>query len=191
MNEAVIFQSPHAIKPEIYLTKAEREERYRTRLDETFRPYTVLDVLTRVYRHRPEADLDEALGKNLGAFVSLEGGNSVSRAWVADCRIIRVETLFFQPLDDFLVELCVQAAIRMEIVRSGRPDVKRTKTLNRELRLQYRFDLRPCKLTCQFTGVIVNKADSLLALNPDAIRADKYFLPILREYAGGACKSIH
>lgn len=181
MNEAVIFQSPHAIKPEIYLTKAEREERYRTRLDETFRPYTVLDVLTRVYRHRPEADLDEALGKNLGAFVSLEGGNSVSRAWVADCRIIRVETLFFQPLDDFLVELCVQAAIRMEIVRSGRPDVKRTKTLNRELRLQYRFDLRPCKLTCQFTGVIVNKADSLLALNPDAIRADKYFLPILRE----------
>ena len=103
MNEAVIFQSPHAIKPEIYLTKAEREERYRTRLDETFRPYTVLDVLTRVYRHRPEDDLDEALGKNLGAFVSLEGGNSVSRAWVADCRIIRVETLFFQPLDDFLV----------------------------------------------------------------------------------------
>lgn len=181
MNEAVIFQSPHAIKPKIYLTKAEREERYRTRLDETFRPYTVLDVLTRVYRHRPEADLDEALGKNLGAFVSLERGNSVSRAWVADCRIIRVETLFFQPLDDFLVELCVQAAIRMEIVRSGRPDVKRTKTLNRELRLQYRFDLRPCKLTCQFTGVIVNKADSLLALNPDAIRADKYFLPILRE----------
>ena len=48
MNEAVIFQSPHAIKPEVFLTEAEREERYRTRLDETFCPYTVMDVLTRV-----------------------------------------------------------------------------------------------------------------------------------------------
>ena len=51
MNEAVIFQSPHAIKPEVFLTEAEREERYRTRLDETFCPYTVLDVLTRIQAH--------------------------------------------------------------------------------------------------------------------------------------------
>ena len=63
MNEAVIFQSPHAIKPEVFLTEAEREERYRTRLDETFCPYTVLDVLTRVYRHRPEDDLCAALAR--------------------------------------------------------------------------------------------------------------------------------
>ena len=69
----------------------------------------------------------------------------------------------------------------MEIVRSGQPGVKHTKTVRRDLRVQYRFDLRPCKLTCQFTGVILNEADSLLALNPEAIRADKYLLPILRE----------
>lgn len=181
MNEAVIFQSPHAIKPEVFLTEAEREERYRTRLDETFCPYTVLDVLTRVYRHRPEDDLCAAFGKNPGAFASLEEGSSVSRAWVTGCRIVRVETLFFQPLQDFLVELYVQAVMRMEIVRSGQPGVKHTKTVRRDLRLQYRFNLRPCKLTCQFTGVILNEADSLLALNPEAIRADKYLLPILRE----------
>lgn len=108
-------------------------------------------------------------------------GEVISRAWVTGCRIVRVETLFFQPLQDFLVELYVQAVMRMEIVRSGQPGVKHTKTVRRDLRLQYRFDLRPCKLTCQFTGVILNEADSLLALNPEAIRADKYLLPILRE----------
>ena len=82
------------------------------------------------------------------------------------CRIVRVETLFFQPLQDFLVELYVQAVMRMEIVRSGQPGVKHTKTVRRDMRLQYRFDLRPCKLTCQFTGVILNEADSLAGTQP-------------------------
>ena len=82
MSEAAIFQSPHAIKPSIFLTEAEKQERYRTRLDETFRPYTVLDVLTRVYHRRPEDDLCDAIGKKPDAFISLEAGWSVSRAWV-------------------------------------------------------------------------------------------------------------
>ena len=181
MSEAAIFQSPHAIKPGIFLTEAEKQERYRTRLDETFRPYTVLDVLTRVYRRRPEDDLCNAIGEKPDAFISLEAGWSVSRAWVNACKIVRIETLFFQPVKDFLVELCVQAAVRMEIVRTGKEGVKRIKTLRRNVRLRYSFDLRPCKLTCAFIRVIVNEADSLLALNPDKIRADKYLLPILRE----------
>ena len=181
MNEAVIYQSPHAIKPSIFLTEAEKRERYRTRLDETFHPYTVLDVLTRVYHRRPEEDLCYAIGEEPGAFVSLESGWSVSRAWVNACKIVRIETLFFQPVKEFLVELYVQAVVRVEIVRNGNADVKRIKKMRRDVRLRYSFDLRPCKLTCAFIRAIVNEADSLLARNPDKIRADKYLLPILRE----------
>ena len=48
MKESVILQSPHAVDPLKCLTEEEKEERYRTRLDESYRPYTVIDVLTSV-----------------------------------------------------------------------------------------------------------------------------------------------
>ena len=48
MKEAAITQSPHAFVPKKDLTEQEREELYRTRLDESFRPYTVIDVITKV-----------------------------------------------------------------------------------------------------------------------------------------------
>ena len=90
-----------------------------------------------------------------------------------------METLFFQPLQDFLVELYVQAVMRMEIVRSGQPGVKHTKTVRRDMRLQYRYALSQSDVSVHRGNP--NEADSLLALNPEAIRADKYLLPILRE----------
>lgn len=95
MKEAVILQSPHAIDPMKNLTEAEKVERYRTRLDETFRPYTVVDVLTGVYHRCFEDDLRNYIGENPDEFVSLEEGWCVSRAWVNECRVGRVETLFF------------------------------------------------------------------------------------------------
>ena len=49
MKEAAITHSPHAFVPKKELTEEERRERYRTRIDESIRPYTVIDVLTRVY----------------------------------------------------------------------------------------------------------------------------------------------
>lgn len=51
MKEAAITHSPHAFVPKKELTEEERRERYRTRIDESIRPYTVIDVLTRVYFH--------------------------------------------------------------------------------------------------------------------------------------------
>lgn len=181
MKEAVILQSPHAIDPMKNLTEAERVERYRTRLDESFRPYTVVDVLTGVYHRCFEDDLRNYIGENPDKFVSLEDGWCVSRAWVNECRIGRIEALFFQPLSDFLVELYVHAAIRIEIVRNGNALIKRAKSLRMDLRLQYSFDLRPCKLTCKFTKAVADEADSLIARHPNAIRADKYLLPVLQE----------
>lgn len=181
MKEAVIIQSPHAIVSDKNLTESERAERYRTRLDETFRPYTVLDVLTNVYHRCFEDDLRNYVGENPGEFIAAEGGWSVSRVWVNSCRVGRIETLFFQPLSDFLVELYVQTTMRVEIVRTGNALLKRTQNIRTDLRLQYSFDLRPCKLTCRFTKAIVNEEDSLIARYPNAIRADKYLLPVLQE----------
>ena len=55
LKEATITQSPHAFVPKEHMTEKEREELYRTRLDESFKPYTVIDVLTRVF-HRVFSD---------------------------------------------------------------------------------------------------------------------------------------
>ena len=57
MKEAAITHSPHANVPKKELTEEERRERYRTRIDESIRPYTVIDVLTRVYHRSIEDDL--------------------------------------------------------------------------------------------------------------------------------------
>ena len=41
MKEAAIMHSPHAFVPKKELTEEERRERYRTRIDESIRPYNV------------------------------------------------------------------------------------------------------------------------------------------------------
>ena len=111
MKEAVILQSPHAYVPKKNMTEAEKAELYRTRLDETFHPYTVVDVLTNVYHRCMKDDLSNYIGKHPGEFVPLESGWCVSRVWVNACRIIRVESLFFQPITDFRVELYVDCLL--------------------------------------------------------------------------------
>ena len=181
MKEAVILQSPHAYVPKKNMTEAEKAELYRTRLDETFHPYTVVDVLTNLYHRCMKDDLSNYIGKHPGEFVPLESGWCVSRVWVNACRIIRVESLFFQPITDFRVELYVEASMRIEIVRSGNALSRKIRNVRTNLRLQYSFDLRPCKLTCQFNKAVVHEVDSLIARHPKAIRADKYLLPVLHE----------
>ena len=181
MKEAVILQSPHAVDPMETLTEKEKAERYRTRLDETFRPYTVIDVLTKVYHRRFEDDLRQSAGERPEDFLEPENGWRVSRVWVNGCRIVRVETLFFQPLSDFQVDLFARVSLRMELVRGGDAGMTRYKSLRTELRLRYSLNLRPCKLTCRFVKTVVKEEDGLLARNPMAIRADKYLLPILHE----------
>ena len=64
MKESVILQSPHAVDPLKCLTEEEKEERYRTRLDESYRPYTVIDVLTNVYHRCFEDDLCNYAGEH-------------------------------------------------------------------------------------------------------------------------------
>lgn len=120
MKESVILQSPHAVDPLKCLTEEEKEERYRTRLDEIYRPYTVIDVLTSVYHRCFEDDLCNYAGEHPEEVIAPESGWGVSRVWVNECRICRVETLFFQPLSDFAVELLVHASLRGDCAQRKR-----------------------------------------------------------------------
>ena len=72
LSEAVIIQSPHAFVPKKHYTEQEREEMYRTRIDESFKPYTVIDVLTKVYHRAFTDDLKQFIGKHPGRFQKKE-----------------------------------------------------------------------------------------------------------------------
>ena len=54
------------------LNEEERAELCRTRLDETFRPYTVVGVLTGVYHRCFEDDLGKYIGQRPEEFIALE-----------------------------------------------------------------------------------------------------------------------
>ena len=100
-----------------------------------FTPIPLLDVLTNVYHRCMKDDLSNYIGEHPGEFVPLESGWCVSRVWVNTCRIIRVESLFFQPITDFLVELYVEASMRIEIVRSGNALSRKVRNVRTNLRL--------------------------------------------------------
>ena len=183
MSEAVIIQSPHAFVPKKCYTEQEREEMYRTRIDESFKPYTVIDVLTKVYHRSFADDLKQFIGKHPGRFQKKEKDGrdwAVSNIWVNECRVIRPESIFNQPLNDFLVDIFVQTRIRIEEVVPGKNNLRRNYNIKPELRLRYCFNLVPCHLTCVFETVILNEKNALRNVE-GAIPADKYLLPVLTD----------
>ena len=72
MGEAAIRNSPHAFVSKESMTEEERKELYRTRIDEGFKPYTVIDVLTKVYHRSFEEDLKSYIGKHPQEFRKAE-----------------------------------------------------------------------------------------------------------------------
>ena len=74
MKEAAISYSPHAYVPKRTLTEEERVVLYRTRIDASFKPYTVIDVLQKVYHRSFEDDLLNAVTLHRNGF---------SRLWMA------------------------------------------------------------------------------------------------------------
>lgn len=181
MREVPIIRSPHAYVPREHLTEEEQNELYRTRIDDTYQPYTVIDVLTRVYHRSFEDDLSDYMGAHPEDFLAMPEGWQMSRAWVNECRIMRIESLFFQPLSDFQVDILVRTVCKMELVRTGNAQRICRKTIKSDVRLRYSLDLRPCKLTCHYCGAIADEKRSLLSLNPGMLRTDKYLLPYIQE----------
>ena len=181
MKEAAITQSPHAFVPKKDLTEQEREELYRTRLDESFRPYTVIDVITKVYHRSFEDDLKTYIGEYPEEFKTTSDEWSVDRIWVNELRIIRPESVFGQPVEDFLVDIAVEAKIRLEETRRISAAFRNSYKLNLQLRLRYSFDLRPCHLECHFKGVILDEKRCVRSLYPNALPVDRYLLPASKD----------
>ena len=182
--ETVITASPHAFDPVAHhnLPPEEQEKVYSRRVNEIIRPYTVIDVLTKVYHRNFANDLSAYIGEHPKAFASFKKSNALwkmSRVWVNECRCIRPESVFDQPKYACCVDIVVFARVKVEEERYGIAHIKNHYTIKGEFRLRYVFNFCPCELTCEFDSVIVNEQESLLSIYPDAIRMDKYLLPLL------------
>ena len=180
MIEAPISQSPFAINPLRELTEEERKARYRTRIDSTFKPYTVFDILQKVYHKNYKDDLLSVIGMFPEDFKTSSSDWTVSRIWVNKLDVIRAESVFFQPTDDFQVDILVDTRIKFEEVRVGNNLLKNRYNISPQLRLRYSFDLRPCHMNCHFVEVIWDERDSLISRDEYKIEVDKYFLPFLK-----------
>lgn len=179
MYEAAITQSPYVYVPKKDMSEKEKEELYRTRIDEAYRPYTVIDVLTKVYRRNFKDDLLLYVGQHPDEFQESEDGWNVSRVWVNEIRIIRSESVFFQNIDDFSVDILAEGKMKIEEARRIPVGVRSSGNRKFRLRLRYAFDLRPCKLTCRFDRVITREEDSLQAADAAKLPVDKYLLPVI------------
>lgn len=179
LKEAPITHSPHAFVPKMHYTEQEEAELYKTKIDGTFKPYTAIDVITKVFHRDMEDDLAGALGKEIHTVCREDGAWNIGGIRVSNLRYIRPESLFGQPWDDFRVEIAVEATIKTEEVKVGNSVLKNTNTNRCRFWLSYSFNLTPCKLTCKFCGVIREEKDTMLARHPDAIHMDKYLIPVL------------
>ncbi len=182
--EAVITASPHAFDPVAHynLPPEEQEKVYCRRVNELIRPYTVIDVLTQVYHRNFSSDLSAYIGEHPEEFAQYKKTDAswgMSRVWVNECRCIRPESVFDQPMYEFYVDIVVSARVKVEEEKSGQARLKNHYTIKGEFRLRYYFNFCPCHLTCNFDRVIVDENDSLFSIYPDAIRMDKYLLPLL------------
>ena len=69
--EAVITASPHAFDPTMHCNLPPEEKRKiycKQRVNELVRPYTVIDVLTKVYHRSFAADLSDYIGSHSEEF---------------------------------------------------------------------------------------------------------------------------
>lgn len=184
MKEAAITQSPYVYVPKKAMTEQEKEDLYRTRIDETYRAYTVIDVLTKVYRRAFADDLLSYVGEHPEDFCRMGEGWNLSRAWINELKVVRPESVFFQYADDFKVDIVVQGRMKVEEVKKGFTVLHSRNTVAFDLRLRYAFDFRPCEMTCRFEKAVLKEEESLKAQDVSGLAVDKYLIPVMsdREY---------
>ncbi len=117
--EAVITASPHAFDPVAHynLPHEEQAKVYCRRVNELIRPYTVIDVLTQVYHRNFSSDLSAYIGEHpeeFAQFKKTDASWGMSRVWVNECRCIRPESVFDQPMYEFYVDIGVSARVKVE-----------------------------------------------------------------------------
>lgn len=150
---------------------------HQTRIDENFKPYTVIDVLTKVYHRCFTNDLF-AYAKNYPEELIGKEAEKSHDVRIIRAKVIRPESVFFQPVNEFYVDILVDAGIAFDFYEDGR--FCSSKVWNGELRLRYVFDFRPCHMDCHFADVILDDNDSLINTDEMFITLDKYLLPYLQ-----------
>ena len=180
MKEAAISQSPFVYDPLRVLTEEEQKLCYQTRIDASFKPYTVIDVLQKVYHKSFEDDLMSRIKDSPEDFKTSSDEWAVSRIWINKLEVLRSESVFFQLIDNFQVDILVDTRIKFEEVKIGNNLVKNRYNITPQLRLRYSFDLRPCHMKCHFVKVVMDEKESLKAKDEYGIEADKYLLPVLK-----------
>ena len=111
MSNTVLRQSPFVYTP-LKMTVNEGNRSY-TRIDENFKPYTVIDVLTKVYHRSFYDDLRLFAEKYPEEFDIAD--SFIRHTKIAKLKIIRPESVFFQPVSEFYVDVFVDAQIRFDI----------------------------------------------------------------------------
>ena len=184
LREEPIIRSPYAYDPVKMLTMSEqeREALYAERVDETAKPYTVIDVITKVFRRDFRTDLDIAVLTDESILRSLKKSDSdweIVNYTVDGMKLLHPESVFGQPVEDFLVDIAFDARLIIHEAHTYMVGMKNTYTVRTEFRLRYSFNLCPCELTCWFVGAINGHGNGIYNLYPEAIRLNKYLLPVL------------
>ena len=119
MKEKTIIRSPYAFDMHKYIlmTEEERNKLYSNRVDQLRQPYTVIDVLQKIYHRDFRDDLTEYVCKHPIEFHS--SLKSSTDEWVmSECKlksfkVISVESVFGQPIDEFIVDIYCEAEFRI------------------------------------------------------------------------------
>lgn len=181
--DTFLTKSPHAIDPykRIEFTEDEKNALLNQRIN-NLKPYTVIDVITKVFHRNFTTDLTSYVYNHYEEFYSedLCTGWKLSNAWVNRCRIIRPESVFEQKIENFYVDILADTRIKLHLVKPGCEVLNTDITVEKQYRLRYEFNFLPCHLECHFAGVIIDEKDSLLNKYPFSLRMNKYLLPVFR-----------
>ena len=160
MKQAPIKHSPYAFDYDaiMKMSEAERSKLYTTNKNTDFKPYTVIDVLKKVFHRDFADDLMDSIDREKRILETLKKTDDdwrITRYWIDSFDVIRPESVFGQPVYDHLVDIYVEVGIRvLEMDSYGERNIYSTK---RRLRLRYTFDFRPCHMTCLYLGLVLGE----------------------------------
>lgn len=165
-------------------------------------PYTVVDVLEKVYHQDFKASVSDFVGNNqvlIEKSGDFKGAKSIR---VISCYVKALSSIVRQPVENTVVDVIVEgklrgdyyvrqkdSADRVRMDCEAPSDKERLKRLTSycrlDFRLRYCLDLRPDKRTCSKPDIsIVDKSDRSRELaqieSTGAVPANKYLLPIMR-----------
>ena len=184
MKERPIIRSPYAYDVDNirFMSEAERKRLYERKEYIEKEPYTVIDVLKKVYHRDFIDDFKNSVFRDmrlLELYKKSSESCKISQFRIDSFKILRPESVFGQPIYDTIVDIYAEVGLRVLEINTELYDEKNIYPVKTRLRLRYSFDLRPCHLTCHYLGIVIGEESGVCSLFEDHIRTDKYLLPVL------------